>query len=110
MTQLFGHASGAQSARVSNQNHIGLEYTVGNNGTANVFTPVICNFNNYSNTTTYKTILSRTNHASEPSSRVGTQVALWRSTSAITSIEIAEVIGTTWAVGSTFTLYGIKAA
>ena len=64
---------------------------------------------NYSNTTTYKTILSRTNAAANG---VDATVGLWRSTSAITSIEIGKNSGMsgTFQIGSTFTLYGIKAA
>lgn len=107
MTQMYGNGSTATSARVSNQTSFGLEYTSGNSDTANVFSPVILNIQNYSNSTTYKTLLARTNNAGV---RVVAQVGLWRSTSAITSIAIDEVLGTNWAVGSTFTLYGIKAA
>jgi hypothetical protein len=63
----------------------------------------ICNFQNYSNTTTFKTILSRGNStAVETLANVG----LWRSTSAIDSITIFASVGT-FAVGSTFSLYGI---
>jgi hypothetical protein len=61
---------------------------------------------NYANTTTYKTVLARTN-------RTGTDVyaavGLWRNTSAINSIQLTGA-GTTLAAGSTFTLYGIAAA
>lgn len=106
MTQLYGNGSTATSARVSNQSSFGLEYTSGNSDTANVFSPVIINIQNYSNSTTNKTLLARTNNAGV---RTVAQVGLWRSTSAITSITIEEVLGTNWAVGSTFSLYGIKA-
>lgn len=64
----------------------------------------INHFFNYANTTTFKTILSRANNAAN-----GTSITLnlWRSTAAITSISI---VGNPFAIGSTFTLYGIKAA
>ena len=106
MTQLYGNGSTTTSARVSNQTSFGLEYTSGNSDTANVFSPVIISIQNYSNSTTNKTLLARTNNAGV---RAVAQVGLWRVTSAITSITIDEVIGTNWAVGSTFSLYGIKA-
>ena len=107
MTQLYGNGSAATSARVSNQTSFGLEYISGNTAASGVFSPVVMNIQNYSNTTTNKTMLVRTNDAAV---RVVTQVGLWRSTSAITRIDLDEVLGTTFAVGSTFTLYGIKAA
>jgi hypothetical protein len=65
---------------------------------------------NYSNTTTNKTVLSRSSGAS--AGYVYATVGLWRSTSAITSITLFDE-GTTSAVintGSTFTLYGVKSA
>jgi hypothetical protein len=61
------------------------------------------NFLNYSNTTTYKTILSRSNRAEQATEAF---VGLWRNSAAITSISIASATFTT---NSIFTLYGIKA-
>jgi hypothetical protein len=66
----------------------------------------IVQFMNYANTTTNKTFLSRSNNAG---SGVDLQVNLWRDTSAITSVQILANTGT-FSAGSTFTLYGIKAA
>lgn len=60
-------------------------------------------FNNYSNTTTYKTILSR--FGSVPS-ETGAYVSLWRSTSAINTIKLI-ANGANFDVGSTFALYGV---
>jgi hypothetical protein len=61
---------------------------------------------NYSNTTTFKTLLVRfDNSSTETSLRVG----LYRSTSAISTI-LVETDSSTFTSGSTFTLYGIKAA
>ena len=61
---------------------------------------------NYSNATTYKSVLARSNNAS-----VGVDMfaSIWRSTSTIDSIKVYPASGN-MAVGSTFTLYGIKAA
>jgi hypothetical protein len=61
---------------------------------------------NYSNTTTYKAILNRYNNGN---TGTDAQVGQWRSTTAINSILIKPGSGT-FSVGSTFTLYGIKAA
>jgi hypothetical protein len=66
----------------------------------------ILNFQNYSNTTTYKTTLTR---ASLPGASVTAAVSLWRSTAAINSIEVA-LSSNEYSAGSTFTLYGIAAA
>ena len=64
-------------------------------------------FMNYSNTTTYKTILNRTSTADNGNSAY---VGLWRSTAAINTIQFTGVNSRNITVGSTFTLYGIKAA
>ena len=61
---------------------------------------------NYSNTTTYKTGLSRANNAG---AGVDATVGLWRNTAAITSIKLFTDTGT-FNTGTTFTLYGIAAA
>jgi hypothetical protein len=72
-----------------------------------IYSPTIFNFQNYSNTTTYKTILSQGVSAN---SGAGAIVGLWRNTAAITSIDISNLNGNSFAAASTFTLYGIKAA
>lgn len=72
------------------------------------FATTIVNFQNYSNTTTFKTALSRSGAAG-----AGTvaEIALWGSTSAIDTIQLRCGFGSnTFNTGSTFTLYGIKAA
>jgi len=62
---------------------------------------------NYSNSTTNKSFLCR---ASNSSIAVEGIVGLWRSTAAITSILVKFTGGANFNIGSTFTLYGIKAA
>jgi hypothetical protein len=63
---------------------------------------------NYTNTTTFKTVLARGNIAG---AFIRQCVFLWRKTpEAITSILLKNNTAQNFAVGCTFTLYGIKAA
>jgi hypothetical protein len=105
-TRLQGNGSTAASARRSN---VAYNYLL-DNGLSQVsidtVSTVISHIQNYSNTTTYKTVLSR---SGTPDGYVEGLVTLWRSTSAITSIKVF-VAGGGMASGSTFTLYGIAAA
>jgi hypothetical protein len=72
---------------------------------------IVAHLLNYSNTTTFKTTLSRSNAAS---SGLDASVGLWQSTAAINLIRIAPDVDTpartSFLTGSTFTIYGIKAA
>lgn len=104
-TNLYGDAGGAKSTRQTNQTQGNLNlagYVTNSFGTYQ-----IAHIMNYTNTTTYKTYLSRAGNVS-----VGVDgiVGTWFKTpEAITSIALF-VSGDTFASGSTFTLYGIKAA
>lgn len=101
-TGLEGNGSSAFSGRNSNATNTGWTYDTTANGQVNG----IAYFNNYSNTTTYKTLLTRFN---TPATQTGTSVNLWRNTSAITSITLTAGSGN-FNIGSTFSLYGIAAA
>jgi hypothetical protein len=61
---------------------------------------------NYSNSNTYKTSLTR---GTAPAAETSAVVGLWKNTNAITSVTIL-LDANNIAAGSTFTLYGIKAA
>ena len=63
----------------------------------------VANIMNYSNSTTYKTVIGRSNVGS---AGVTATVGLWRNTAAITSITI-RTASVNFVAGSTFTLYGI---
>jgi hypothetical protein len=76
---------------------------VGTNGNPE---PWIIQIINYSNTTTFKTALSRFNN---PISYVTGNVHLWRNTATVSTVAITMEAGT-FNTGSIFTLYGIKAA
>jgi hypothetical protein len=77
--------------------------------TTTVPTPTIISIMNYANTTTFKTSLIRANNAA---GGVDAIVMLWRKTpEAINSILIKQKSGVNnLSIGTTFTLYGIKAA
>ena len=102
MTILTGNGSSATSIRGSNRTSIAVDYYGAIDTTAK--SNYIVHFQNYSNTTTNKTILLRSNtgYATEAN------VALWRGSNA--AIDTISVFNVTFATGSTFTLYGIKAA
>jgi hypothetical protein len=103
-TRLQGNGSTSTSARASNDTSI-QSFTVGTS-TGGAGAAVIQIFN-YANTTTLKTLLTRHGAASVV---VRAIVGLWRKTpEAITSITIV-TDNANFAIGSTFTLYGIKAA
>jgi hypothetical protein len=68
----------------------------------------IFHITNYSNTTTYKSVLNRVNSFSQGA--IDGCVGLWRSTAAVTSITVLNTNAVNYSIGTTFTLYGIKAA
>ena len=102
-TQVYGNGSSAGSTRFSNTNTWVLDPAGGGLGTGQA--NLILNIQNYSNTTTYKTSLARTNAAGVIT---GAVVGLWRNTSAITSVRC--YADQNFVSGSTFTLYGIASA
>lgn len=101
-TRLQGDGSSASSDRVSN-----YTYAILSSGNVMYQTQIEANIQNYANTTTYKTVINR---STIPADRTGAIVNTWRSTAAITSITFLTTTAATFAAGSTFTLYGIKAA
>lgn len=74
-------------------------------GTADGRSVLKGDFMDYSNTTTYKTVIVHGGTAD--GSYIDLNVGLWRSTAAITSITFSA--GTSFAAGSTFKIYGIEA-
>lgn len=103
-TILSGNGSTLISDRRSNQTAIATDYNETIQTNFNYTT--ILQINNYSNSTTYKTLLGRPNNAA---TGVGASVGLWRSTSAITSVSLV-ADSSAFDTGTTFTLYGIAAA
>jgi hypothetical protein len=96
----FQDGSPAFNFRLSNQTQLEVSYQASAGSSQ-----IISQLNNYSNATTNKTVLTR--HANA-GSLTQTYVGLWRNTAAINSINIFCDAGS-FATGSMFTLYGIKA-
>lgn len=105
-TSLAGNGTTVTSDRASGAASISV--VGGTNGIpANTLETIgIVNVMNYSNTTTYKTVLTRTASAAKT---VEELVGLWRSTAAITQITLFSGSGNLYA-GTTLSLYGILAA
>lgn len=101
-TRLIGYSGGAISDRYSNVDQL----MAAGNWSNVASSTLICNIMSYSNTNVFKTV---TTSWADNSEAVGRHVGLWRSTSAISSLLVYVDSGSLVA-GSTFSLYGIKAA
>lgn len=106
-TYLYGNGSSAASGRLTGRDAAAIGYFV-EPGTGNEFNS-IAHIQNYSNTTTFKTVLDRANSTAGTYPGAEASVSLWRSTSAINRIDVL-VTTNTLNSGMTLTLYGIKAA
>ena len=70
---------------------------------------IISHINNYNNTSTFKTVLTRSTAYGTSSSCVDAFIGTWRNTAAITSITVASS-SANFTTASTFSLYGIASA
>ncbi len=103
-TMLTGDGSTAASYRNTSTSSI---FMIATGGSLNAkWGTFIMSCNNYSNSTTNKTALARFDSAG---GEVTANVGLWRNTAAINAIEIRST-GANYLAGSTFNLFGIKAA
>ena len=104
-TRISGSGSTATSGRASTT-YIPSYFVI---GTSTNPQTIIWNMMNYSNSTTYKTILSRISAADK---ELSAEVALWRNTAPITSVTFTNAGNNSpaqFASGSVFSLYGIQA-
>jgi len=106
-TQMEGDGTSALTGRTTGANFIGLNSNLLNDDI--IPSIIFLQFNNYANTTTFKTVLSRETMWGTAAKGTALRVGLWRNTNAITSVSL-KVNGSTWKSGTTFVLYGIKAA
>lgn len=102
VTGIYGNGSTATSSRHSNQTFAYMSEASTSRGTT------VLRVFDYANATTFKTFLNR---GGTTDTATTTRVGLWRKTpEAITSITIINDGGVNFAVGSTFSLYGIANA
>jgi hypothetical protein len=106
-TILSGNGSSATSSRFINYGSADAGYVPNSTATSGVFSSTTLHILNYANTTTNKTILSRSSSDLNGSGITSLIANLWPFTSAINSIQI--FAPGNYATGSTFTLYGIRA-
>jgi len=107
-TWFVGDGSSVSSGNNTNATSAGIFY---GNGLNNPIYPVsTINIFNYSNSNKYKTVLNRNNSAYSGNRWSALICSSWRNNNAITSITISVTYIYNIGVGSTFTLYGIKAA
>jgi hypothetical protein len=107
-TNLSGTGSAASSGRAASP-YIQVTNIIGTTGTLGDMTSTI-HIMNYANTTTYKTVLSKTGQNSATYNGFEAIVSLWRNTAAINTIVIKQSGSPNFITGSTFSLYGIAAA
>jgi len=105
-TAVFGTGSSAGTERKTTSSGDGgrRSFIWTNNGSTAIGNSVI-HIMNYSNATTYKTVLSRGNMINNV---LMASAGLWHNTSAVTSVTYSASDSTVDS-GSTFSLYGIKA-
>jgi hypothetical protein len=104
-TFVYGDGPAAGSSRLTSQTGVYNRINAASVASG-TFSPTIIHIMNYSNSTTYKTTISRANSTSE---EISLNASLWRNTSAITSIT-ALVDNGNLLSGSTLNLYGILGA
>lgn len=107
--ELYGDGSNAAAAAYTTRADIPLMPTATSSGT-NIFTGLIIDILDYTNTNKYKTLRSLEGYDANGSGYVELQSGLWQSTNAITSVKITCAYGQSWQQYSHFALYGIKAA
>jgi hypothetical protein len=104
-TTLGADGSSTQSTRATNDTRA-VTGTYGYFGTTVGYINTLF-INNYSNTTSYTQIISKTGNGANGVSAVGN---MWRSTAAVTTINLYTDGGYSFNAGTTFNLYGILAA
>ena len=99
---LRGNGTSATSFNQTVQTYIAVDGSY-----SQPFQNAIINVMNYSNATTYKTALVRSNNAG---AGIDQGVGMWQNTAAITRVDLLSTGATAYLAGTTFTLYGILKA
>ena len=107
-THLRGNGSTASSSTATSQNLLLLDVD-SSGSTLNTGLQTVTHFMNYANTSIQKSVLSRSGTLGGSYTGTSLIAGLWRDTTAISTIGLFCTSGN-FVSGSTFTLYGIKAA
>jgi hypothetical protein len=116
VTNLYARNTGggdtANSSRSSSQNEINSGGIATSAMTSGIFSTYQIQLQNYASTSVFKTVLARIGTGGNLTASDGTwaSVGLWRNTNAITSLSLTATSSGSFQIGSTFSLYGIKAA
>ena len=105
-TRLLGDGGSATSSRFTAYGAADAGYIPSSTATSGVFSSTELHILNYANTSTFKTILSRSACDLNGSGVTSLIASLWPFTAAINSIQIFS--SGNYATGSTFALYGIR--
>jgi len=107
---LYGTGSGVAANRAGSTSMIYTgDYAAG--VTSAYFQTFTSHIMNYSNATSYKTVLSRNVQLAAAAGETGATTGLWRNnSSAINSVTYTSSTGYSFAAGSTFSLYGVGAS
>lgn len=106
VTYMTGDGTSATSTRTTNNSGLQLVTAPAASATSGIYKNYIVHFFDYSNTTTFKTMLARTDLPIDSARAI---VGLVRTTSALKTIGVATYGDGNIASGSTFKLYGIEA-
>jgi hypothetical protein len=105
-TYLDGNGASATSSRASTQSTMAYALSAGATSTSGIFASNQFHILNYSNSTTYKTMLTRTAVDLNGSGNTRLNAGLWRSTAAINRVDVYP--GTTFSTGTTIELFGVR--
>jgi len=107
VTYMTGDGSSATSTRTTNGSGLQLVTAPAASAASGVYKQYVLHFPQYNNSTTFKSMLARTDLASDSARAI---VGLVRTTLPLLTVGIATYGDGNIASGSTFTLYGIKGA
>lgn len=106
VTRLYGNGASATSDRGTSETSARIGSLPAASSTSGIFGSSEHWILNYANTSTNKTILTRSAADTNGSGFTNLEVALWRNTGAITSVQF--IINGNYLTNSVFALYGIR--
>ena len=105
-TSLSGNGSSASSTRLTNVSSLTTGIIPGSTATSSIFGVNTIHILNYANTTTNKTILTRSANDLNGSGTTDLRTMLWRNTGGVTGLQFGSDLA--FATGSVMSLYGIR--